>query len=248
MAAVSDHEVQPRRRRRSGDPFPHADPAEARRIFALLNPLVEPLQRAIPGNAEVVLHDFAKLPNTIVAIAGDVTGRTVGSPATDSLLKAVASGDVHTTDTYDVRIPGGRELRSTNVVFRDSNGVPAYALSVIVDVTLWRAIHVLAESMLPPDANKPRAENGEDEHFSNDVDALAQQLLTDAIRAARIPVDLMQKRHKISVVDDLKKRGFFLLRDSVETAAAALGVTRFTVYNYLNELDAAGPASGNDAG
>ena len=234
---------QPRRRRRSGDPLPHADPGEARQILSLLKPLIEPLQRAIPGHAEVVLHDFSKLPNTIVAIAGDVTGRTVGSPATDSLLKAVAAGEVHTTDTYDVRLPGGRELRSTNVVFHDSHGVPAYALSVIVDVTIWRAIHVLAETMLPQDANKPRAENedeDEDEHFSNDVDALAQQLLTQALAAARIPVDLMQKRHKIAVVDDLKKRGFFLLKDSVETAASALGVTRFTVYNYLNELDVTG--------
>jgi len=49
-------------------------------------------------------------------------------------------------------------------------------------------------------------------------------------------VDLMQKRHKIAVVNDLKDRGFFMLKESVEMAAAALQVTRFTIYNYLNEL------------
>lgn len=38
-------------------------------------------------------------------------------------------------------------------------------------------------------------------------------------------------------MSDLKRRGFFMLRDSIEDAASALGVTRFTIYNYLNELD-----------
>ena len=37
--------------------------------------------------------------------------------------------------------------------------------------------------------------------------------------------------------DSLKGRGFFMLKESVETAAAALGVTRFTIYNYLNVID-----------
>ena len=46
----------------------------------------------------------------------------------------------------------------------------------------------------------------------------------------------MQKRHKIAVVNDLKDRGFFMLKESVEMAAQALQVTRFTIYNYLNEL------------
>jgi len=39
------------------------------------------------------------------------------------------------------------------------------------------------------------------------------------------------------VVNDLKDRGFFMLKESVGMAAQALQVTRFTVYNYLNELE-----------
>ena len=46
----------------------------------------------------------------------------------------------------------------------------------------------------------------------------------------------MQKKHKIAVVHLLKERGFFMLKESVGMAAQALQVTRFTVYNYLNEL------------
>ena len=76
-----------------------------------------------------------------------------------------------------------------------------------------------------------------EEELLRDVDELAQRVLSQAITSVGIPVELMHKRHKMAVVSDLKDRGFFLLKESVETAAQALGVTRFTVYNYLNALD-----------
>lgn len=228
----------PHHKRKLQDAIPHPDAAEARQILRLLRPMVEPLQRSIPGNAEVVLHDLTRLPNSIVAIAGDVTHRSVGSPATDSLLRLAASGRIETTESYDIRIAGGRELRSTNLVFRDSHGTPAYALSINIDVTLWRAVHVLAASLLPEAPTCARAETV-DEQVASEVDTLASKLLGQALSGAGVPVDLMHKRHKLAVVEELRDRGFFLIRDAVEMAASGLGVTRYTIYNYLNELESA---------
>ncbi|MGI8880727.1 MAG: helix-turn-helix domain-containing protein [Jatrophihabitans sp.] len=48
----------------------------------------------------------------------------------------------------------------------------------------------------------------------------------------------MKKRHKMRVVAGLEARGMFMLRDAVDTIAAALKVTRYTIYNYLNEIAA----------
>ena len=52
------------------------------------------------------------------------------------------------------------------------------------------------------------------------------------------------------IVRELRDRGFFLLRDAAETAGHALGVSRFTIYNYLNEIEGAesapGPATSSD--
>lgn len=77
------------------------------------------------------------------------------------------------------------------MVFRDSAGIPAYALSVITDVTMWRAVHALAESMLPAAPARPRGESESGEHYANDVDALGRHLLTSAIAGAGAPTDLM---------------------------------------------------------
>lgn len=212
-------------------------PKDADQILTTLAALVEPLSRTLPSNSEVVLHDLRKLPNSIVALSGDVTGRSVGGPATDLLLRMAAAGTIATRVGYETRLPDGRTLRSTTMVVRDSEGNAVAALCVNSDVMIWQAVQAIAESMLPEDAaaEADRAVPASEE-FVRDIDELAQHLLRQAIEAAGAPVELMQKKHKIAVVQDLMDRGFFMLKESVEMAATALQVTRFTIYNYLNEL------------
>lgn len=48
------------------------------------------------------------------------------------------------------------------------------------------------------------------------------------------PLAELDRRTKQSVVRGLEARGAFSVRHGVETVASALGVSRFTVYNYIN--------------
>ena len=48
------------------------------------------------------------------------------------------------------------------------------------------------------------------------------------------PLSALSRPQKQRAVRLLEERGAFEMRRSAETVAAALGVTRFTVYNYLN--------------
>ncbi|MFE9257330.1 helix-turn-helix domain-containing protein [Streptomyces sp. NPDC006879] len=48
----------------------------------------------------------------------------------------------------------------------------------------------------------------------------------------------LDRKTKQSVVRILEARGAFAVRHGVETVAGALGVSRFTVYNYLNRENA----------
>lgn len=52
------------------------------------------------------------------------------------------------------------------------------------------------------------------------------------------PLAGLGRKEKQNVVRVLEERGAFTVRHGVETAAAALGVSRFTVYNYLNRENA----------
>jgi hypothetical protein len=48
------------------------------------------------------------------------------------------------------------------------------------------------------------------------------------------PLADLDRKAKQEVVRALEARGAFAVRHGVETVASALGVSRFTVYNYLN--------------
>ncbi|MEU0952775.1 helix-turn-helix domain-containing protein [Streptomyces niveus] len=52
-----------------------------------------------------------------------------------------------------------------------------------------------------------------------------------------MPLSELDRKAKQSVVRSLEARGAFSVRHGVETVASALGVSRFTVYNYINSQE-----------
>ncbi|MES4902894.1 MULTISPECIES: helix-turn-helix domain-containing protein [unclassified Streptomyces] len=71
-------------------------------------------------------------------------------------------------------------------------------------------------------------------HLSDSLD----HILADLRRRHGVPLADLDRRTKQSVVRLLEQRGAFSMRHGVETVATALGVSRFTVYNYLNRESA----------
>ncbi|MGW8377082.1 helix-turn-helix domain-containing protein [Streptomyces sp. ODS28] len=67
-------------------------------------------------------------------------------------------------------------------------------------------------------------------HLSDSLD----HILAELQRRHGMPLSELDRKSKQSVVRILETRGAFSVRHGVETVAAALGVSRFTVYNYLN--------------
>jgi hypothetical protein len=73
-------------------------------------------------------------------------------------------------------------------------------------------------------------------------------LLAGLERRHGIPLSKLDRKSKQSVVRLLEARGAFSVRHGVETVASALGVSRFTVYNYLNREHAAGASDLSPSG
>lgn len=222
---------------------------DGERLLAVFSQLVEPIGRSLPASSEVILHDLSLLPNSIVAVYGDVTGRRVGDPATDLLLRGLASGNFETTVGYETKLADGRKLKSSTMIIRDVSGNAVAAFCINSDISVWESLSGIAAMMMGgavpgiPSATKEHIgdtapKEAVAEVFVKDVDELASLLIHQAIEESGIPVELMHKQHKIEVVRALKSRGMFMLRDAVEMIAASLNCTRFTIYNYLNEITA----------
>ncbi|MDF6017971.1 helix-turn-helix domain-containing protein [Streptomyces sp. JH34] len=61
-----------------------------------------------------------------------------------------------------------------------------------------------------------------------------------------MPLADLDRRAKQGVVRTLEARGAFSMRHGVETVAGALGVSRFTVYNYINSQEEKRAAKSRD--
>lgn len=73
-------------------------------------------------------------------------------------------------------------------------------------------------------------------------------ILADLRRRHGRELSELDRKEKQSVVRLLEERGAFSVRHGVETVASALGVSRFTIYNYMNRENAARDAQARAEG
>jgi hypothetical protein len=108
-------------------------------------------------------------------------------------------------------------------------GAEHLAVAIEADsAALGRAARLLAE-LADPEAGIGPA--GDVDHLG---DALGR-FLSAAEASVGVPLEEMSRSQKQQVVRYLDDRGAFLIKKAVEDVAARLGVTRFTIYNYLEE-------------
>ena len=186
---------------------------------------------------EVVLHDLAQMPHSIVAIEnGHVTGRRQGDAPTDQMLRSLRNAD----DTPDVRLyvtsTDGRILKSLAVTLRDADDRPIGVLGLNLDVSeLVRAQRTLAGLATvggPDSIGLPETE----ELFGGDIrDVLAGMISAILSDMGKTPAT-MSRDEKMEVVARLEERGAFLVKRSAEQVAEALDLSRFTVFSYLKEI------------
>jgi predicted transcriptional regulator YheO len=135
-------------------------------------------------------------------------------------------------ENYPTLAPDGRELRSSTVIFRDSSGQPFASLCSNSDLSGIAAAHACLGQLLGlGSAPAPRRDE------APDMEQLLAQIIQGACpgNGAR-----MSKQHKLDAVRQMQERGVFIVKGGIEKAAAALGVTRYTIYNYLEQIRAQG--------
>src|SRR5919112_1144427 len=97
--------------------------AEQDAIIAALTPVVDGIAATLGSFCEVVVHDFRRPERSVVAIAGSVTGRAVGGSMSEIGMGILARGDAAEDElNYITRTPGGKLLKSSTMVLRDSAG------------------------------------------------------------------------------------------------------------------------------
>lgn len=220
--------------------------AERQFVFRALRASLEAIGSVIGQNTELVLHDLSQPENSVVAIInGHVTGRSVGSPVLvgphhdhgfAAVLKApkdARPGEPVVVRNYPTASPQGLPLRSATAVFRDENGEAYASLCINADLSgIVAAQACLAELLgAAPKTEHPQIE-------SPSMEQLMTEIIQGALADSKSTQGVMKKKAKLEAVRQMQERGLFIVKGGIEKAAAVLGVTRYTIHNYLNEIRA----------
>lgn len=201
--------------------------------FELLCEIGECIAQQFGSDCEVVLHDLTRAyDNTIVAIwNGHVTGRKVGGGGTNAGL-SILRGTSRPADQYHYinKTKEGHILRSSSKYFRDSEGNVVGSLCINYDISDFvTAQHALKKFVGQDEEVMKR------EVFTSNIDELLESMMYDAVAATGKTLEKLEKEDKVAVVKYLDGKGAFLIKKSAERVADFLGISRFTIYNYLNE-------------
>lgn len=208
----------------------------------LFTQLLNMLEQQMGKNTEILLHDLTKdYEHTIVDIRnGYITGRKVGDCGSNLGLQ-VLSGTVKESDLYNyvTHTKNGQILRSSTVFIKNDEGTVIGSICINQDITksveLEHYLHQ-ANNYLSSDDDAANEQGEAKEIFVNNVNELMDYLLQEALRVVGKPVTGMDKEDRCKFIKYLDDRGAFVISKAGETIREFLGISKYTLYNYLDML------------
>lgn len=203
---------------------------EKKRLIEQLKPVARAVVDLFGPNCEAVVHDLTDLEHSIVWIEGDLTHRKIGGSMTDLGLMQLRDNHGQEIVNYVSTTPDGRVIKSTSVVYRGKKGENLVSLSINLDITAFRTIEHILHGITRQSGDELYTER-----FSDDINEILENILYESEQEIGKPVAGMNRAEKITLVRRMDERGVFQIKKAAPLIARRLGVTRYTVYNYLNE-------------
>jgi predicted transcriptional regulator YheO len=207
--------------------------------------IMDLLEKQFGRNCEVVLHDLTKDYNhTIIDIRnGHVTGREIGDCGSNLGLE-VLRGSVVNGDRYNyiTHTKDGKVLRSSSIYFYNDNNKVIGSLCINLDITE----ELRFENYLKARNNYSLDVNEDKEVFATDVKQLLEHFISEGQRLVGKPIPLMDRGERLQFLKYLDDAGAFLITKSSERIIQLMGISKGTLYSYLEILRNGNDVSDNE--
>jgi len=205
-----------------------------RGILKALEPVVDGLAQYFGKHFEVVLHTTEDLLHSVIKIEnGSVTGRTLGAPMTDygiEILKRAETSNDSVFDSYLTTTSDGRTLRSFSAVIRNDLGKPIGLLCFNMDMSA-PLIDYLETASSKDTQSRPLP----GETFPSSASDLVRASLNRALSRVEGQHSMSSTKRNRLIVAELYGMGVFDIKDATHLVAREMGVSVYTVYNYVRE-------------
>lgn len=200
-------------------------------------PLVDGIASTFGKNCEVVLHDIRNPQSSVIAIAnGHITGRSIGSPMTEYGLATLRKGQFDKPIVnYRKKTKDGKFLKSSSLFIKDEKGKLIGFLCINYDISeLTIARNIINDfTNIIEDAD---FDEDSGESFGSTVNEMLSSIVNKTLESVGKPVAFISKEEKVNIVQTLDQKGVFLIKGAIDYVAKVLCVSRYTVYNYLDEI------------
>jgi len=202
----------------------------------IIEPIAETIARLLHPHAEVVLHDLET--GKIAKIWNPFSARKPGEPSDlDGVDPELSDEDV--VGPYEKASPKGTRLKSISAIIRPEATVPRFMLCINLDVSQFDAAAKLLQGFGATSESRP------DWMFRQDIREQINLQIADYLKRHNQSIQSLDAAGRVALIGHLDQSGAFQTRRAVDHIAAALGLSRTTVYVLLRQAreSAAVPAT-----
>ncbi len=185
------------------------------------------------SNCEVAIHDLSRDPDrSIVFIAnGHISGRKVGDGASNVVMEQLRTQDPEPKDhlCYLTKTPDGKILKSSTVYIRDRKGKVSAILAINYDISRLIIMEEALRDLVSTGEEVP----AEPERITN-VSDLLDELIQQSVALVGKPAAVMNKEDKVKAIQFLSQNGAFLITKSGDKVAKYFGISKYTLYSYID--------------
>ena len=201
--------------------------------FDFLDRMARGIAAMFGEQCETIVHemDGQKVKNLAI-YNGHVSGRTTGSTLSiygrDTMMDEEDPKVNLDLDYVNQMVitSSGKTMKYSTFHFRGEDY--HFALGINYDISVMSQMSRIMDGLLRTDATLQTSLFGTGNSMEEVFESCSEMV--------KRPFSQMQKADRLTLVSILKEKGFFQMQRSVPYAAERLGVTKYTIYNYLNEL------------
>ena len=200
-----------------------------------LTQLARGIARQFGPNCEVVVHDLGtnEPEQSIVAIEnGHITGRRLGDGPSHVVWEALKTDPKKLEDrlAYLTRTEDGKILKSSTIFIRDDEGKVSGIFAINYDITMMKTMEEQLRLFTATD------HTGEEPQTSvHNVNDLLEELIEQSAKLVGKPVAMMNKEDKVKAIGFLNDSGAFLITKSGQRVCNFFGISKYTLYSYIDE-------------
>ena len=195
--------------------------------YAHLFSICDAIAAWLHPHAEVVLHDLEH--DQIVRLWNNFSRRQAGDESLiDQTVQLEDDRDVY--GPYIHRNWDGRQLKSISSIVRDQRGNRVGLLCFNLDISSFEQLKTFLDAFTTVTTQMPPALAKHDwrEHI--------HQTLGSFLQANHVALEALTRDQKMAAVQLLDSQHLFATRNAAQHVADILGVSRATVYNWLNKI------------